>query len=170
MASSMFTSIMEAPPSIWLRATSSASSYAPLAIRRANFLEPATLVRSPMFVKMRTSRSQGSGSSPESQSLWSLAGHRRGAMPRSASLMALMCRSSVPQHPPAMFSNPDSAICRMWRAVYSGISSYCPISLGSPALGYIDKGMGIRGDNCSMNCLSSVTPKEQFRPKLTRRE
>ena len=57
MASSMFTSMMPAPPSICPAAICSASSYCPAAIRRANLRDPATLVRSPTLVKLLRSLS-----------------------------------------------------------------------------------------------------------------
>ena len=49
--SSMFTSIICAPPSTCWIATDNASSYFSSRIRLANFLEPDTLVRSPILTK-----------------------------------------------------------------------------------------------------------------------
>ena len=63
MASSMLTSMIWAPPCTCWRATSSASSWRPSRISRANFLLPATFVRSPMFTNSEFS-SRRSASSP----------------------------------------------------------------------------------------------------------
>ena len=55
-ASSILISMICAPFSTWLLATDSASSYLFSLIRRANFLEPVTLVRSPTFTKLVSGR------------------------------------------------------------------------------------------------------------------
>ena len=135
MASSMLISMTVAPPSIWFRATESASPYCFSAMRRANLREPATFVRSPTFVKFCVSRSMSNGSRPETRSLLSAAGMVLGLMSRNASAIALMCCSSVPQQPPAILMSPASAILRRCEAVKSGSSSYSPIWLGNPAFG-----------------------------------
>ncbi len=62
-ASSMFTSITCAPFSTCCLATLSASSYLLSRIRRANFLLPVTLVRSPTLIKFVSGRTI-KGSSP----------------------------------------------------------------------------------------------------------
>jgi hypothetical protein len=67
----MFTSITWAPPSTWLRATDKASSKFPALIRRANALEPVTLVRSPILTKLAPGNIL-SGSSPLNLGKWSL--------------------------------------------------------------------------------------------------
>ncbi len=41
----------------------------------------------------------------------------------------------VPQQPPARLSQPSRANSPMTRAMWSGVSSYSPNSLGRPALG-----------------------------------
>ena len=56
IASSIFISITCAPLSTCCRATLNASSYWPSLIRRANFLLPVTLVRSPTFTKFVSGR------------------------------------------------------------------------------------------------------------------
>ena len=90
IASSIFISMIVAPPSIWLRATESASSYCFSAMRRAKRLDPATFVRSPTFVKFCVFRSMRSGSRPDTRSFWSAFGMLRGLSSRSASAIALM--------------------------------------------------------------------------------
>ena len=62
-ASSIFTSITWAPLSTCCLATDNAASYNPSLIRRANFLLPVTLVRSPTFTKL-VSGLRVSGSRP----------------------------------------------------------------------------------------------------------
>ena len=52
MPSSILTSRICAPPSTWSLATSKASSYFSSLIRRRNFREPVTLVRSPTLMKL----------------------------------------------------------------------------------------------------------------------
>ena len=64
-ASSIFTSSTCAPFSTCCRATLNASSYLFSLIRRANILEPVTLVRSPTFTKL-VSGLTTNGSNPES--------------------------------------------------------------------------------------------------------
>ena len=61
--SSMFTSMMLAPPSTCWRAISTAASYSPFRIRRAKRCEPVMLVRSPIMVKLASGR-RTSGSMP----------------------------------------------------------------------------------------------------------
>ena len=62
--SSILISMICAPPSTWSRATSNASSKLRSLIRRKNFLEPVTLVRSPTFTKL-VSGVMTKGSKPE---------------------------------------------------------------------------------------------------------
>ena len=52
--SSIFTSMICAPPSTCCRATLRASSYSPARISLENFGDPVTLVRSPMLTKLRS--------------------------------------------------------------------------------------------------------------------
>ena len=69
MPSSMLTSMMLAPPRTWSSATCAASAQLPALIRRANFAEPVTLVRSPTIWKLESGR-MTSGSSPDSSVRW----------------------------------------------------------------------------------------------------
>ena len=66
MPSSMLTSTMLAPPRTCSIATAAASVKLPSLIRRANFFEPVTFVRSPIIWKLLSSR-MISGSRPESR-------------------------------------------------------------------------------------------------------
>ena len=54
--SSMFTSMMLAPPRTWSSATAAASPNWPSLMRRRNLAEPDTLVRSPIIVKLLSGR------------------------------------------------------------------------------------------------------------------
>src|SRR5216683_1944686 len=74
----------------------------------ANFGEPVTLVRSPMFTKFMPGRIV-SASRPLRRVCGSIRGGRRGGKPRTAWAMAWMCAGVVPQQPPTMFSQPSSA-------------------------------------------------------------
>src|SRR5690606_38660435 len=65
MPSSIFTSIICAPPSTWSRATSNASLYFSSFMRRKNLRDPVTLVRSPTFIKLLSGVTT-KGSKPES--------------------------------------------------------------------------------------------------------
>ena len=137
MASSMLMSIIGAPSSICFAAIWSASSYLPSEIRRANFLEPATLVRSPTFMKLLRFTSTATASRPLTLSTFSslFSGSWRGWMPARDLATARMWSGVVPQHPPTMFTSPFDAIVLTCSAIVSGLWSYPPISLGSPALG-----------------------------------
>ena len=133
-ASSMLTSMRLAPPRTWSRATSAAAARSPDLTRRANRADPVTLVRSPTIrnVPSRTVRVSSPlnrlpGASP--------AGTARGATPSTARAMAAMCSGVVPQQPPRMLTNPFAANSPSSPAVSSGVSSYSPKALGSPAFG-----------------------------------
>ena len=132
--SSMLTSMICAPPSTWSRATLSASSYCPARMNLANFGEPVTFVRSPMFTKLRSGRNV-SGSRPLSRRYGSGRGIVRGWSGRTASAIARMCSGVVPQHPPTMFSQPLAAKSRNTSEVSAAVSSYPPKAFGRPALG-----------------------------------
>ena len=103
MASSMLMSMTPAPPSICWAATCRASSYCPAAIRRANLREPATLVRSPMLVKLFCG-STVTTSNPLTLRRFSLAGTARGARPETREAMARICSGVVPQQPPIILT------------------------------------------------------------------
>ncbi len=64
-----------------------------------------------------------SGSRPESRVRFSSTGTWRGAMPRTASAIALMCAGVVPQQPPTTFTKPLCANSLIRLAVYAGVSS-----------------------------------------------
>ena len=48
--------------------------------------------------------------------------------------IALICAGVVPQQPPMILTIPFSIKGLILEAIVSGVSSYSPISLGSPAL------------------------------------
>ena len=107
-ASSILTSITCAPFSTWSIAISMASANLSSLIKRLNFAEPVTLLRSPTFTN-RLSSSILSGSKPDKRIAVLISGNLRGAMPCMASAKALICSGVVPQQPPTMFTKPLSA-------------------------------------------------------------
>ena len=107
-ASSMFTSITCAPFFTWSMAISMASANLSSLIKRLNFAEPVTLLRSPTFTN-RLSSSMLSGSKPDKRMAVLICGNLRGGMFSTASAKALMCSGVVPQQPPIMFTKPLSA-------------------------------------------------------------
>ena len=133
-ASSMLTSIRLAPPRTWSRATSAAAAKSPDLTRRAKRADPVTLVRSPTIRKapLRTVRvSSPLNRLPPAPP----AGRGRGGSPSTARAMAAMWSGVVPQQPPRALTNPLAANSRSSPAVSSGVSSYSPKALGSPAFG-----------------------------------
>ena len=165
MASSMLTSITEAPFSICLAAICRPVSYSPPEMSLANFLEPATLVRSPTFVKLRL-RSMAMLSRPLTQRApLFLPGIVLGRIPLTARASALMCPGVVPQQPPTMLTVPASAISRIAAAVSSGASSYSPISFGRPAFGWQLTAASVQEDTSATSGIMSLAPSEQLRPK-----
>ena len=92
-------------------------------------------MRSPMFTKFEVCVIV-SGSRPERRSADGGADLWCGVRPRTDSAIAAMCAGVVPQHPPTMLSKPAAANSRNTLEVYSGVSSYPPISFGRPAFGY----------------------------------
>ncbi len=135
MASSMLMSITCAPASTCERAISTASSIEPSLIRRKNLRLPATLQRSPMLRKLR-SGDTSSGSRPARVSVSGAWGIGRVAVAAAALAISAVWSGVVPQHPPTILSLRDMSIGRNWAIIFSGVSSYCPISFGNPALGY----------------------------------
>ena len=124
MASSMFMSMTVAPSSICFAAICNASSYLPSAMRRANFLEPATFVLSPTLVKLFSFTSTVTASSPLTVNGFAetiVMG--RGLMPLTADAIALMWSGVVPQQPPTMFTRPLDAISLTCCAISSGVWS-----------------------------------------------
>ncbi len=92
------------------------------------------LVRSPTLTNSDSSV-MVTGSRPESRSAGSTSGTTRGALPLLARAIAAMCSGVVPQQPPSRFTSPLAANSSSTAAVWSGVSSYSPNSLGRPALG-----------------------------------
>ncbi len=132
--SSMFMSMTCAPSSTCLRAICRASSYFFSWIRRKNLREPATLHRSPIFTKLIPGVSTNS-SRPERRINRGCSTGAGGTTSATISTYFAMCSGVVPQQPPTMFTNPSSINSRIWEAIFSGVSSYSPSWLGSPALG-----------------------------------
>ena len=136
--SSIFTSITKAPSSTCLRAILSASSYFFSLIKRRNLRDPATLHRSPTLIKFISGVCSNS-SNPESHSLSGVVAGIWGdtqAEPETINSWYFAIYSSVvPQQPPIMFTNPSSIYSFTSEAISSGVWSYCPKLLGSPALG-----------------------------------
>ena len=78
------------------------------------------------------------GSRPASRSAGGTCAGCRGAPCVDAVAIAAMCSGVVPQHPPTMLTSPASANSPMTRAIASGVSSYSPKALGSPAFGWAE--------------------------------
>ena len=78
------------------------------------------------------------GSSPDSRSADAISGSTRGATPLAASAIAAMCSAVVPQQPPTMLTSPLPANSPRIPAMWSGLSSYSPNALGSPAFGWAE--------------------------------
>ena len=78
------------------------------------------------------------GSSPDRRSAGGTADGVRGAPCVDASAIAAMCAGVVPQQPPTMLTSPAVANSPTTRAIASGVSSYSPKALGSPAFGWAD--------------------------------
>ena len=73
----------------------------------------------------------------------------------------------VPQQPPTRFTSPCSANSRSTAAIFSGVSSYWPNSLGSPALGWVLTSTGaIRASSWTYG-RSAAGPSAQLRPMLS---
>ena len=135
MASSMFTSMMLAPPRTWSTATSVAAVTSSDLISRANRLDPVTLVRSPTTRKLLSSRTVNVSSPLNRDAHVARAGTRRGSTPSTAFAIARIWSGVVPQHPPTMLTKPLVANSPSSAPVSSGSSSYWPNALGNPAFG-----------------------------------
>ena len=120
--SSIFTSMTSAPSATCLRAMAMASSYCFSCISLRNFLEPATLQRSPTLTKC-TSGVTSNISSPLSHMVLGLATGLRGVLPSTKGTYAAINVSSVPQQPPTMFTSPSSIISPILGAIDSAVSS-----------------------------------------------
>ena len=80
-----------------------------------------------------------------------------------------MCSAVVPQHPPTMFSSPLVANSPSTSAMWSGVSSYSPNALGSPAFGWAEtKQLAIRDSSATYGRRSSA-PNAQFSPTASGR-
>ena len=153
--SSMFTSTTMAPFSICVRAISRASSYLCSFMSLRNFLDPATLHLSPTMTKSRFPNSNLSSPVTVSRSAFSpssamlavpcgvsavvwgfMAAMVLPPYPLSSLPKASMWLGVVPQHPPMISTSPSLTMGIICLTISSGVSSYCPISLGSPALGW----------------------------------
>ena len=104
--SSIFTSIICAPPSTWCLATESASSKSSSLISLRNFAEPVTFVLSPIFVKLLPLYIVN-GSNPLNLGSLSITGGFLGGYFLAISAIAFMCSGVVPQHPPTIFTSPS---------------------------------------------------------------
>ena len=177
MPSSMLISIICAPFSTCCLATSNASMYWFSRMSRANLAEPVTLVRSPTLIK-RDSSLSFKGSSPAMvssalKSLWLSSGSfsplrdtgiGRGATSLTTSTMALMCSGVVPQQPPTMFSQPDSANSRIKSAICAALWVYSPNASGNPAFGCALTPLLLNRASSATCGLSCSAPNAQFRP------
>ena len=121
-ASSILISMTRAPSATCLRAMVTASSYFFSLMSRRNFLEPATLHRSPTLTNP-ISGVTTSGSRPLSCISGSRSTGLRGVFPRATSAKRRMKCSSVPQQPPMMFTRCSSTSCAMRGAMVSAVSS-----------------------------------------------
>ncbi len=165
--SSRLMSSAWAPPSTWLRATSRAFSRSPARMSFANRREPATFVRSPMFMKF-DSGVRIAGSRPLSWRWFVLSGGFLGVTLSTASATRRICSGVVPQQPPTTLRKPLRAKSPIRRRNSAGVSSYSPNSLGRPALGWALTGTGATFDNSSINGRICFAPRAQLRPTLSR--
>ena len=134
---SKLTSIMPAPASTCCLAILSADLKSPASISSRNFLEPATLLRSPMLTNELAPPTRFKGSNPAKRSAAGGCGLVRGGYFATRWRIAAMCAGVVPQQPPTMFTKPSRAKLSKIRAVSSGPSGK-PVGdngFGRPALG-----------------------------------
>ena len=75
-----------------------------------------------------------------------------------------MCSGVVPQQPPSMLTRPSSAKSLTLSANISGVSSYPPIALGRPALGYEWTKQSAHAESACMNGSICCAPSAQLRP------
>src|SRR5207237_1187414 len=80
-------------------------------------------------------QASSNASRPESRIVAASFGRSRGGTPSTAAAMALIWSGVVPQQPPTILTRPARANSPSIPAIASGLSSYSPNSLGSPALG-----------------------------------
>ena len=104
--SSILISMTCAPSSTCWRAILRASSYFFSFINRRNLREPATLQRSPTFIKLFSGFTSKS-SKPDSQRLSVFGTGICGATSTIRAEYSAIYSSVVPQHPPIIFTNPS---------------------------------------------------------------
>src|SRR5664280_719266 len=103
----------------------------------ANFIDPDTLVRSPIFTKfvsgviVRTSR-------PLSLVYFLISGLILGLYCFDASAIFRMCCGVVPQQPPIIFTHPSFIKSSAINAMNDADWSYSPNWFGRPAFGWAD--------------------------------
>src|SRR5690554_5978605 len=93
-----------------------------------------------------------------------MVGNVRGFFPSNTSAIARICSGLVPQQPPAILSRFSVAKSATIDDMFSGVSSYPPNSLGSPALGCTLTGQSATRDSSTNQGRNSVAPKAQFKP------
>src|SRR5262249_25729754 len=91
-------------------------------------------------------------------------GRGRGATPETRVAIALIWAGVEPQHPPTMFTRPESAKSPMSEAIKAGLSSYAPNSFGSPAFGYAQTNVSAIFAISAKCARISFAPKAQLRP------
>ena len=102
---------------------------------------------------------------PERKYLFSFEIGSLGSLFFTKSAIAFMCEKCVPQHPPRIFTFFSSTNSFKYPAVISGVSSYSPSSLGSPALGYREIYLSVKEAILFIIGIRSLAPKEQLSPK-----
>ena len=87
-----------------------------------NRKEPVTFVLSPTLIKLDSGRIT-SGSSPLNFVNDSTCAMGRGFLPSTFFANALICSGVAPQHPPIIFTKPESVNSESWAAIWSADSS-----------------------------------------------
>ena len=164
--SSIFMSRICAPPSTCWREMDTASSNLPLRISLLKRAEPVTFARSPTLTKLESARNS-SASSPLRIVLVLGGSLRRGAMPLTASEIALVCSGVEPQQLPTMLVRLYSANSRRLAAMCAAVSSYSPNSFGSPAFGWQEIKLGAAPEIAVRKGLIWSLPSEQLMPTLS---
>ena len=132
--SSMLTSSTLAPARTCWTATSRALVMSPFLIILRKRRDPVTLVRSPTTMNVVSGRISR-GSRPLNCEKLGASTCGRGDTPSTAFAIARMWSGVVPQQPPTRLTKPSLAKPPTSAAVCSGVSSYSPKALGSPAFG-----------------------------------
>ena len=168
--SSILISIIWAPPSTCSRATLKASSNFSSLIKRRNFFEPATFVRSPTFTKF-VSADKTNGSNPESFRYFLGSFLLVGCVFTLSDILsfttlaiAVICSGVVPQQPPTIFTKLFSTYSFIWAAICAGVSSYSPKAFGNPAFGCAETAWLVLADNTSKCGTNWLAPKAQLKP------